>query len=104
MTSRIATSPATLLSATLASFYAAAGVCAFLGRDPLTLRDTELFYKSPQSNTWVSLDATPRDGTLASQTVTFAYVIQERLDQARPVPQKIVVKAQRGGRSRPWRR
>jgi hypothetical protein len=52
----------------------------------------------------VSLDATPRDGTLASQTVTFAYVIHERLDQARPVPQKIVVKAQRGGRSRPWRR
>jgi hypothetical protein len=47
MTSRIATSLATLLSATLASFYAAAGVCAFLRRDPLTLRDTELFYKSP---------------------------------------------------------
>jgi hypothetical protein len=83
MTSRIATSLATLLSATLASFHAAAGDCAFLGRDPLTLRDTELFYKSPQSNTWVSLDATPRDGTLASQTVTFAYVIQERLDQRR---------------------
>jgi hypothetical protein len=83
MTPRIATALVTLLGATLASFCAVAGDCAFLGRDPLTLRDTELFYKSPQSNTWVSLDATPRDGTLASQTVTFAYVIQEKLDQRR---------------------
>lgn len=82
MNPRIATALASIAGVTLASLHAFASDCSFLGRDPLTLRDTELFYKSPQTNSWQSLDA-PRDGTLSSQTVTFAYVIQEKLDQRR---------------------
>src|SRR5262249_38131259 len=50
---------------------------------PLTLRDTELFFKSLRSNKWESLDETSRDGTWGNQTITFAYVIQEKLDQHR---------------------
>jgi hypothetical protein len=55
--------------------------CGFLNRDPLSLRDTELFYKLPRSNEWKSLDES--SVALGNQTLSFAYVVQEKLDQRR---------------------
>ena len=69
--------------AALISVDSFAADCSFLGRDPLTLRDTELFYRSLLSNKWESLDQASPDSTLGNQTITFAYVIQEKLDQRR---------------------
>lgn len=58
-----------------------AASCSFLNRDPLTLRDTELFYSLPKSGEWRSLDET--SVALGGQTISFAYVIRERLHQRR---------------------
>lgn len=71
------------LAVALMSVDSFAGDCSFLGRDPLTLRDTELFYRSLQTNRWESLDERSPDGTWGNQTIRFAYVIQEKLDQRR---------------------
>jgi hypothetical protein len=72
-----------LMTATLTPVDSFAGDCSFLGRDPLTLRDTELFFKLPQSEKWETFDETRPDGTWGNQKITFAYVIQEKLDQRR---------------------
>jgi hypothetical protein len=60
---------------------AIASDCAFLKKDPLTLRDGELFFKLPDSDIWRSLDET--SVALGKQKISFAYVIQEKLDKRR---------------------
>lgn len=71
------------ISVAVISVEAFAGDCSFLGRDITTLRDTALFFKSPQSGKWESLDETALYGVVDNQPVSFAYVIQERLDEIR---------------------
>ena len=74
---------ATLTAITLISVDSFAGDCSFLSRDPLTLRDTELFFKLSQATQWKSLDETSADGTWGNQKISFAYVIQETLEPRR---------------------
>jgi hypothetical protein len=61
--------------------YASASDCGFLKRDPLGLRDAELFFNLPGSDNWQSLDET--SVALGGQKISFAYVIQEKFDQRR---------------------
>lgn len=53
-----------------------AGDCGFLKRDPLSLRDTELFYHEAETNEWRSADTGLP--TTRGQVTSFAYVIRER--------------------------
>jgi len=55
--------------------------CSFLKRDPLELRDHEVFFRPKGADGWTALDGVQPD--LASQTVEFAYVIRENIDPAR---------------------
>jgi len=70
--------------ATLAVFAAVpciADDCSFLNRDPLTLRDRQLFFLPQGASSWSALDDVRPD--LTNQTVEFAYVIRENIDPAR---------------------
>src|ERR1700693_3393063 len=58
-----------------------AGDCSFLKRDPLELRDHEVFFRPKGADGWTALDGVQPD--LTSQTVEFAYVIRENIDPAR---------------------
>jgi hypothetical protein len=58
-----------------------AGDCTFLGKDPLTLRDTALFYLPPGGREWTEVQ--PSSGAFGNQVIQFAYVIQEKIDQSR---------------------
>ncbi|WP_314944763.1 hypothetical protein [Bradyrhizobium cosmicum] len=60
---------------------APAGDCAFLNRDPLSLRDGQLLYRPPGAREWSEF--TSGLGQLANQTFDFAYVIQEKISQSR---------------------
>jgi hypothetical protein len=71
----------TFLSLLLAPELAAGEDCSFLKRDPLDLRDRQVFFQIKGSPTWAPLDGTSAD--LANQTVTYAYVIRETIDPAR---------------------
>lgn len=55
--------------------------CRFLKRDPLELRDRQLFFRAQGATNWLSLDEVRPD--LSSQTIEFAYVIRESIDPAR---------------------
>jgi hypothetical protein len=55
--------------------------CRFLMRDPLQLRDRQLFFRTQGESNWSALDEVQPD--LASRTVEFAYVIRESIDPAR---------------------
>jgi hypothetical protein len=58
-----------------------AGDCSFLARDPLGLRDRQLFFRLQGASNWSALDEVQPD--LTSQKVEFAYVIRESIDPAR---------------------
>jgi hypothetical protein len=58
-----------------------AGDCSFLDRDPLNLRDRQLFFLPQGARNWSALDEVRPD--LTNQTVEFAYVIRENIDPAR---------------------
>jgi hypothetical protein len=58
-----------------------AGDCAFLNRDPLSLRDRQLFFQVKGDSAWTSLDDAAVD--LGNQNVSYAYVIRESLDPTR---------------------
>jgi hypothetical protein len=58
-----------------------AGDCSFLGIDPLKLRDTQLLYLPPGGKEWIGVDASST--ALGNQTLSFVYVIQEKIDQSR---------------------
>jgi hypothetical protein len=58
-----------------------AGDCSFLGKDPLTLRDTALLYLPPGGREWMEVQ--PSSGAFGNQVIQFAYVIQEKIDQSR---------------------
>ncbi len=69
-----------------AIFMCTAGICLaddcrFLMRDPLDLRDRQVFFRSAGANGWTPLDGAQPN--LANQTVEFAYVIRESIDPAR---------------------
>jgi hypothetical protein len=70
-----------LCSSALVATRTWAGDCAFLGKDPLTLRDNQLFYLPPGGRDWVEVQ--PSSSALGNQTIEFAYIIQEKIDQAR---------------------
>jgi hypothetical protein len=55
--------------------------CAFLNRDPLDLRDREVFFQLQGSAAWLPLDGAAPD--LADQIVNYAYVIRESRDPER---------------------
>ena len=55
--------------------------CRFLMRDPLELRDRQVFFRSKGTGGWAPLDGVQPD--LANQSVEFAYVIRESIDPAR---------------------
>jgi hypothetical protein len=55
--------------------------CRFLMRDPLQLRDRQLFFRTQGASNWVALDEVQQD--LANQTVEFAYVVRESIDPGR---------------------
>jgi hypothetical protein len=55
--------------------------CSFLNRDPLNLRDRQLFFRPQGVSSWSALDDGRPD--LTSQNVEFAYVIRESIDPAR---------------------
>jgi hypothetical protein len=55
--------------------------CSFLARDPMGLRDRQLFFHLQGTNNWSALDDARPD--LTNQTVEFAYVIRESIDPAR---------------------
>jgi hypothetical protein len=55
--------------------------CSFLKRDPLILRDRQLFFLPQGASNWSALDEVQPD--LTNQTVEFAYVIRENIDPAR---------------------
>jgi hypothetical protein len=55
--------------------------CRFLKRDPLELRDRQVFFRAKLADPWMPLDGTQPN--LANQSVEFAYVIRESLDPAR---------------------
>jgi hypothetical protein len=69
----------------LASLFVAehsfAADCSFLKRDPLELRDRQLFFRSQGTSDWTPLDGFQAD--LSDQKVEFAYVIREKTDPAR---------------------
>jgi hypothetical protein len=71
-----------LVLASIVSLSSMAGAedCSFLKRDPLELRDRQLFFQVRGSPVWAPLDG-PVD--LAGQDVTYAYVIRESIDPAR---------------------
>jgi len=58
-----------------------AGDCSFLGIDPMKLRDTQLLYLPSGGREWLEVDGSST--TLGNQTLSFAYVIQEKIDQSR---------------------
>ena len=58
-----------------------AGDCSFLNRDPLSLRDRQLFFLPQGASSWSALDDVRPD--LTNQAVEFAYVIRENIDPAR---------------------
>jgi hypothetical protein len=58
-----------------------AGDCTFLGKDPMLLRDGELLYLPPGGKEWT--EVLPSSTSLVDQTIDFAYVIQEKIQQAR---------------------
>ena len=70
-----------LLVVTAQTGLAASADCSFLNRDPLTLRDRQLFFQTKGTSAWTSLDDSTID--LANQGVTFAYVIRETVDPSR---------------------
>lgn len=70
-----------LLVVTAQTGLAASADCSFLNRDPLTLRDRQLFFQIKGTSAWTSLDDSTVD--LANQGVTFAYVIRETVDPSR---------------------
>jgi hypothetical protein len=70
-----------LLMVTAQSSLAVSADCSFLNRDPLTLRDRQLFFQAKGTAGWTSLDDTTID--LANQNVTYAYVIRETVDPSR---------------------
>jgi hypothetical protein len=70
-----------LLMVTAQSSLAVSADCSFLNRDPLTLRDRQLFFQAKGIAGWTSLDETTID--LANQNVTYAYVIRETVDPSR---------------------
>jgi hypothetical protein len=55
--------------------------CSFLKRDPLDLRDRQVFFQIKGTPAWTSLDDSSVD--LANLSVSFAYVIRETIDPAR---------------------
>jgi hypothetical protein len=55
--------------------------CSFLNRDPLILRDRQLFFLPQGATNWSALDDARPD--LTNRTVEFAYVIRESIDPAR---------------------
>jgi hypothetical protein len=71
----------TFLSLFFLSGSASAEDCSFLKRDPLDLRDRQIFFQLKGSTSWAPLDGTTAD--LANQNVTYAYVIRESIDPAR---------------------
>jgi hypothetical protein len=60
---------------------AAADDCGFLKRDPLELRDRQVFFQLQGSATWLALDSAAPD--LVDQAVSYAYVIRENRDPGR---------------------
>ena len=70
-----------LLFMTMQTGLAVSADCSFLNRDPLTLRDRQLFFQAKGSGAWTSLDDSTVD--LANQHLTFAYVIKETIDPSR---------------------
>lgn len=70
-----------LLVMTAQTGLAVSADCSFLNRDPLILRDRQLFFQTKGTTAWTSLDDTTID--LANQSVTFAYVIRETIDASR---------------------
>jgi hypothetical protein len=72
---------ATLLSLFFFGGSVAAEDCSFLRRDPLDLRDRQVFFQIKGDTAWAPLDGTSAD--LANQNVTYAYVIRETIDPAR---------------------
>jgi hypothetical protein len=66
---------------TAGSAVAPAGDCAFLNKDPLSLRDGQLLYLPSGAREWSEF--TSAQGQLANQTAEFAYVIQEKINQRR---------------------
>jgi hypothetical protein len=67
--------------------------CRFLMRDPLDLRDRQVFYRLKGTDGWTSLDGIQPD--LSRQSVEFAYVIRESID-----PQRSGVVIVKSGRTR----
>jgi hypothetical protein len=55
--------------------------CRFLMRDPLQLRDRQLFFRIQGTKDWAALDEVQRD--LPNQPVEFAYVVRESIDPGR---------------------
>lgn len=55
--------------------------CRFLKRDPLELRDRQVFFRANLADPWAPLDGTQPN--LTNQSVEFAYVIRESVDPAR---------------------
>jgi hypothetical protein len=55
--------------------------CRFLKRDPLELRDRQVFFQTEGMNGWAPLDGAQAD--LANRPADFAYVIRESIDPAR---------------------
>jgi hypothetical protein len=55
--------------------------CRFLMRDPLELRDRQVFFRTEGISGWTPLDGAQAD--LANRSVDFAYVIRESIDPAR---------------------
>ena len=58
-----------------------AGDCTFLNKDPMKLRDGELLYLAPGGTEWDEVK--PSSKAISGQTVDFAYVIQEKINQSR---------------------
>jgi hypothetical protein len=65
----------------LATMPCRADDCSFLKRDPLDLRDRQLFFLPQGAGNWSAMDDARPD--LTSQNVEFAYVIRESIDPAR---------------------
>ncbi|WP_407152381.1 hypothetical protein [Bradyrhizobium sp. ORS 86] len=79
MSVRIASYSLSALLTCVATISVAAD-CSFLKIDPFKLQDGQLFYQLQTGSGWVEMNDL---ATLANRKVTFAYVIQEKIDQGR---------------------
>ncbi len=67
-----------LLVVTAQTGFAVSADCSFLNRDPLTLRDRQLFFQTKGTTAW---DVARRHHDRScNQSLTFAYVIRETID------------------------